>query len=84
VLFEVWPGQRPGHPIEVVNHSRISDFRNTIPHHLKSFEEQLESFIILPSNGFEVPWLCRFIRERLEIRDKPAAEVTPIVDAVSR
>jgi hypothetical protein len=35
-------------------------------------------------NGFEVPWLCRFIGERQEIRDKLATEVTSVVDAVSR
>jgi hypothetical protein len=77
-------GRVIGSPIEVFNHSRLSDFGNSVPHCLKSFEERLESFIILSSNGFEVPWLCRFIGERLKICNKPAAEVTLIVDAVSR
>jgi hypothetical protein len=71
-----------GPSIEVFKHSRLSDFKNTVPHRLKSFEERLESFIILPPNGFEIPWLRQFIREGLEVRDKPVAEVTPIVDAV--
>jgi hypothetical protein len=35
-------------------------------------------------NRFEVSWLRRLIGERLEIHDKPATEVTPIVDAVLR
>jgi hypothetical protein len=77
-------GRVVGSPIEVFNHSRLSDFENSVPHRLKSFEKRSESFIILLSDGFEVPWLCRFIREGLEIQDKPAAEVTPVVDAVSR
>jgi hypothetical protein len=55
-----------------------------VPHRLKPFEERSERLIILAPNGFEVPWLCRFIGERLEVCDKPATEVTLVVDAVSR
>jgi hypothetical protein len=86
VLFKYGPnkGQVIGSLIEVFNHSRLSDFRNTVPNRLKSFEEQLESLIILMPNGFEVPWLCQFIGERLEVCDKLVIEVTPVVDAVSR
>ena len=73
-----------GPPIKVFNHSRLNDFKNTVPHRLKSFEERMKSFIILPPNGFEVPRLCRFIGERLKIRDKPTVEVPTIVDVVSR
>jgi hypothetical protein len=72
-----------GSPIEVFNYCRLSDFGDTVPHRLKSFEERTKSFIILSPNGFEVPWLRRFIRKKLEILDKSSAEVTPIVDAVS-
>jgi hypothetical protein len=54
------------------------------PHRLKSFEERWEGFIVLAPNGFEVPWLRRFIGERLEVRDKPATEVALVVDVVSR
>jgi hypothetical protein len=32
-------GRVVGFPIEVFNHIRLSDFGNTIPHRLKSFEE---------------------------------------------
>jgi hypothetical protein len=86
VLFKYGPDKDRvvGSPIKVFNHSRLSDFRNTVPHYLKYFKERSKSFIVLSSNGFEVSWLCRFIGERLEIRDKPVAEVTPIVNAVSR
>jgi hypothetical protein len=86
VPFEVWPGRKRGvgSSIEVFNRSRFSDFRDAVPHRLKPFEERSESLIILAPNGFEVPWLCRFIGERLVVRDKLATEVTPVVDAVSR
>jgi hypothetical protein len=77
-------GRVVGSAIEFFNHNRLSNFGNMVPHRLKSFEEQSESFITLPPNGLEVPWLYRFIGERLKIHDKPATEVTPIVDAVSR
>jgi hypothetical protein len=44
-------GRVVGSPIEVFNHSSLSDFRNTIPHCLKSFEERSESLIILTPTG---------------------------------
>jgi hypothetical protein len=77
-------GRIVGSSIEVFNHSRLNNFGDAVPHRLKSFEKRSEGLIILAPNGFEVPWLCRFIGERLEVRDKPMTEVTPIVDAVSR
>jgi hypothetical protein len=77
-------GRVVGSPIEVFNYSRLSDFGDVVPHRLKPFEERSERLIILAPNGFEVPWLCRFIGERLEVCDKPATEVTLVVDAVSR
>jgi hypothetical protein len=77
-------GQVVGFPVEVFYHIHFCDFGNTVPHCLKSFEERLESLIIMVPNGFEVPWLCRFVGERLEVHDEPATEVTPVVDAVSR
>jgi hypothetical protein len=77
-------GQVVRSPVEIFNHSHFSDFEDAVPHRLKPFEEQSESLIILAPNGFEVPWLCQFIGERLEVRDKPATEVTPVIDAVSR
>jgi hypothetical protein len=77
-------GRVVGSSIEVFYHSRFYDFGNTIPHCLKSFEERPECLIILACNGFEVPWLRRFVRERLEVCDEPATEGTPVVDAVPR
>jgi hypothetical protein len=77
-------GRVVGSLIEVFNHSRLSDLENMVPHHLKPFEERTKSFIFLQPNGFEVRWLCQFIGERLEICDKSAAEVSLIIDAVSR
>jgi hypothetical protein len=44
----------------------------------------VKSLVALAFDGFEIPWLRRFVGEGLEVRDKPAAEISPIVDAVSR
>jgi hypothetical protein len=44
----------------------------------------MKSFIILSPDGFEIPRLCRFIGEGLEVRDKPMTEISPIIDAVLR
>jgi hypothetical protein len=73
-----------GSPIEVFNYGHLDDFGDAVPHCLKPFEERSEGLIVLAPNGFEVPWLRRFIGERLEVRDKPSTEVAPIVDAVPR
>jgi hypothetical protein len=34
-------------------------------------------------DGFEVPWLRRFVGEGLKIGGEAPTEVTPVVDAVS-
>jgi hypothetical protein len=60
-----------GSPIEVFDHGRLNNLRDTVPYCLKSSEERTKSFIILSLNGFEVPRLRRFIREGLKVRDKP-------------
>jgi hypothetical protein len=65
-----------GSPIEIFN---VQGCDSSL---FEIFEERSDGLIILAPDGFEVPWLRRLIRERLEVRDKPAAEVTPIVDAV--
>jgi hypothetical protein len=49
-----------GSPIEVFDHSHLSDLRDTVPHCLKPFEERMKSFIILSPNGFEILWMCRY------------------------
>jgi hypothetical protein len=77
-------GRVVGSSIEVFDHSRLSDLGDTVPHCLKPFEERTKSFIILWPNGFEVPRLCRFIREGLEVHDKPVTEISPVIDAVLR
>jgi hypothetical protein len=69
-------GRVVGSPIEVFNYGRLSDFGDVVPHCLKSFKERSDGLIILGPNGFEVTWLRRLIRERLEICDKPTTEVT--------
>jgi hypothetical protein len=86
VLFEVWLEQKPDRwiPIEVFNHNRLSDLGDMVPHCLKPFEERMKSFIILLPNGFEIPWLSRFIEEGQEVCDKPTTKISQIVDAVSR
>jgi hypothetical protein len=38
----------------------------------------------LAFDGFEIPWLRWFIGEGLEVRNKPVAEIFPIIDEVSR
>jgi hypothetical protein len=73
-----------GSPIEVFDHIRLSNLGDTVPHCLKSSEEQTKSFIILSPNRFEIPRLRRFIGEGLEVRDKPTTGISPIIHAVSR
>jgi hypothetical protein len=77
-------GRFVGSPIEVFNYDCLSDFGDVVPHCLKSFEERLEGLIIPSSDGFELLWMRRLIGKRLEVHDKPATEVTPIVDVVPR
>jgi hypothetical protein len=52
-------------------------------HGLKSFEVRPESFIPPALDGFEVPWLRRFVGERLEVGGEAPTEVAPVVDAMS-
>jgi hypothetical protein len=75
-------GRVIGSPVEVFNYGRLSDFEDVVPHYLKPFEERSNGLIILAPDGFEVPWPRRLIGEGLEVRDKPATEFAPIVDAV--
>lgn len=77
-------GSATGSPIEIFNHGCLGNLRDAVPHHLKASEERAKSFVILAFDVFEIPWLCQFVGERLEVCDKPAAEISPIVDAVSR
>ena len=73
-----------GSPIEIFNHGCLDNLGDAVPHHLKSSEERVESFVVLAFDGFEIPLLHRLIGEGLEVRDKLAAEISPIVDVVSR
>jgi hypothetical protein len=70
-----------GSPIEVFDHSCLSNLGDTIPHCLESSKERTESFIVLALDGYEIPWLRRVVGEGLEVRDKPAAKISPIVVA---
>jgi hypothetical protein len=38
----------------------------------------------LALDGFEVPWLRRFVGERLEVGGETPTEIAPVIDAVSR
>jgi hypothetical protein len=86
VLFKYGSNENQivGSLIEVFNHSCLSNLGNTVPHYLKSSEERTDSFTIMSPNGFEIPWLHWLIGEGLEVLDKPAAKISPIVDAMSR
>jgi hypothetical protein len=54
-----------------------------VSHGLKSFEVRPKSLIPSVLDGFEVPWLRRFVEDGLEVGDEAPTEVAPIVDAVS-
>jgi hypothetical protein len=41
------------------------------------------SFVPPALDGFEVPWLRRFVGERLKVSGEAPTEVAPVVDAVS-
>jgi hypothetical protein len=71
-------------PVEVLNHCYLSDLGNTISHGLKPLEVRPKCFIAPAPDGFEVPWLRRFVGEGLKVGDETPTEVTPIVDAVLR
>ena len=71
-------------PIEVLDHCRFCDLGYTISHGLKSFEVRPESLIPSALDGFEVPWMRRFVGERLEVGGETPIEIAPVVDAVSR
>jgi hypothetical protein len=47
-------------------------------------EERAEGLVALALDGLEVTGLRRFVRKGLIICNKSAAEVIPIIDAVSR
>lgn len=44
----------------------------------------MEGLVALAFHGFEVLGLCRLVKKGLEIRDKPVAEVIPVIDAMAR
>jgi hypothetical protein len=72
-----------GSSVEVLDHCCFSDLGDPISHGLKPLEVRPKSFISSAPDGFEVPWLRRFVGEGLEVGDKTSTEVAPIVDAVS-
>jgi hypothetical protein len=70
-------------PVEVLDYCCFRNIGDTISHGLKSFEVRPKSLIPSALDGFEVPWLHRFVGERLEVGDEAPTEVAPVVDAVS-
>jgi hypothetical protein len=77
-------GRVIGSPIEVLDHCCFRNFEDTISHSLKSFEVRPENLISSVPDGFEVPWLRRFVGERLKVSDEAPTEVAPVIDVVSR
>ena len=76
-------GRVIGSSVEVLDHGRLRDLGDTISHGLEPFEVRPESFVSPTLDGFEVPWLHRFVGEGLEIGSEASTEVSPVVDAVS-
>jgi hypothetical protein len=81
----IWFGRRPSHwiPVEVLDHCCLRDLGDTISHGLEPSEVRPKSFVPSALDGFEVPWLRRFVGERLKVSDEAPTEVAPVVDAVS-
>jgi hypothetical protein len=77
-------GRVIGSSVEVLDHDRLRDLGDTISHGLEPFEVRPESFVPPALDGFEVPWLRRFVGEGLKIGGEASTEVAPVVDAVSR
>jgi hypothetical protein len=70
-------------PVEVLDYCCFRKLGDTVSHGLKSFEVRPKSIIPSVLDGFEVPWLRRFVEDGLEVGDEAPTEVAPIVDAVS-
>jgi hypothetical protein len=76
-------GRVVGSSVEVLDHGRLRDLGDTIPHGLEPFEVRPESFVPPALDGFEVPWLRWFVGEGLKVGGEASTEVAPVVDAVS-
>jgi hypothetical protein len=76
-------GRVIGSSVEVLDHGRFRDLGDTISHGLEPFEVRPKSLVPPTLDGFEVPWLRRFVGERLKVGDEASAEVAPVIDAVS-
>jgi hypothetical protein len=50
---------------------------------MEPLEVRPKCFIARAPDGFEIPWLCRLVREGLEVGNETPTEVAPIIDAVS-
>jgi hypothetical protein len=70
-------------PVAVLNHCCLSDLGDVISHGLKPLEVRPKCFIPPAPDGFEVPWLCRFVGEGRKVGDEAPTEVAPMIDAVS-
>jgi hypothetical protein len=76
-------GRVVGSPVEIFDHCCLRDLGDTISHGLEPFEVWPKSFVSPALDGFEVPWLRRFVGERLKVGGEAPAEVASVVDAVS-
>jgi hypothetical protein len=76
-------GRVIGPTVEILDHDCLCDVGDAVPHCLETPKERAKGLIALALDGLEVPWLCRFVGKGLKVRDKPTAEVIPVVDAVS-
>jgi hypothetical protein len=84
VLSAVWLERRLiRSPVVVLNHCCLSDLADAISHGLKPLEVRTKCFIPPAPDGFEVPWLRRFVGEGLKVGDEAPTKVAPIIDAVS-
>jgi hypothetical protein len=70
-------------PVEVFNHRCLSDFGDTVSHGLESLEVRPKCFLAPAPDGFEVPWLRRFVGERLKVGNEAPTKVATVVDTMS-
>jgi hypothetical protein len=68
--------------VEVLNHRRISNVGDVVPHSLEMHKKQAKRLVTLASDRLEVPRPCGLIRVRLKVGDKLVIEVILVVDAV--
>jgi hypothetical protein len=48
-------------PVEVLDHRRVGDVEDVVPHGLDVLEERVAGLIVLAPDRLEVPWLCKIV-----------------------